>query len=108
MLVFILGFLSGSVVKNPLANSEDARDTGFVPGSGRSPGEGNGYSIQYACLKNSIDRGTWWATVHGVTKSQTRLNDTFTFKVLIWRDFQDILNFKRKIQHLLATEETWV
>ena len=50
-------------------------DTGSIPGSGRSPREGNGYSIQYACLKNSIDRGTWRATVHGVTKSQIRLND---------------------------------
>ena len=67
VLVFFLGFLSGSVVKNPLANSEDARDTGFVPGSGRSPGIGNGNPLQYSCLKNSRDRGVWWATVHGVT-----------------------------------------
>ena len=42
-----------------------------IPGSGRSPGEGNGNPLQYPCLENSVDRGTWWATVHGVTKSRT-------------------------------------
>ena len=41
--------------------------------SGRSPGEGNGNPLQYSCLENSMDRGAWWATVHGVAKSQTRL-----------------------------------
>ena len=48
---------------------------GLIPGLGRSPGEGNGYPFQYSCLENSIDRGAWWATVHGVTKNQTWLND---------------------------------
>ena len=53
-------------------------DPGSIPGSGRSPGEGNGN--QYSCLENSMDRGAWQATVHGVTKSRTRLSDfTFTF-----------------------------
>ena len=47
----------------------------MIPGSGRSPGEGNGHPLQYSCLKNSMDRGTWRAIVHGVTKSQTQLND---------------------------------
>ena len=46
-----------------------------IPGLGRSPGEGNGYPLQYSCLENSIDRGAWQATVHGITKSWTRLND---------------------------------
>ena len=50
------------MVKNPLANAGDKRDTGSVPGSGRSPGEGNGYPVQYSCLENSTDRGAWWAT----------------------------------------------
>ena len=59
---------SGSVVKNPPANAED---TGLVPGLGRSPGEGNGNPIQYSCLGNFMDRGTWQATVHGVAKTQT-------------------------------------
>ena len=51
----------------------DLPDPGIKPGSGRSPGEGNGYPLQYACLENSMDRGAWWATAHGVAKSQTRL-----------------------------------
>ena len=46
-----------------------AEGTGSIPGLGRSPGEGNGYPLQYSCLKNSMDRGAWWATVPGVTKS---------------------------------------
>ena len=47
-------------------------DLGLIPGSGRSPGEGNGNPLQYSCLENPMDRGAWWAIVHGVTKSQTR------------------------------------
>ena len=61
----------GTVGKNPPANSGDARDVSLVPGSGRSPGEGNDNPLQYSCLENPVDRGVWWATVHGVTKSQT-------------------------------------
>ena len=57
------------------------KDLGLIPGSGRSPGEGNGNPFQYSCLENSMDRGAWQATVHGVTKSWSRLSDyTFTFK----------------------------
>ena len=55
---------------------------GLIPGSERSPGEGNGNPLQYSCLENSVDGGFWWATVHGVAKSQTRLND-FTFPLLL-------------------------
>ena len=50
-------------------------DLGSIPGSGRSPGEGNGIPLQYSCLENSMDRGTWQATVHGVAKSWTQLSD---------------------------------
>ena len=57
------------MVKNLLANAGDIRDVGSIPGSGRSPGEGNGNPLQYSCLENSTDRGAWWATVHGVAKS---------------------------------------
>ena len=53
-------------------------DPGSIPGLGRSPGEGNGNPLQYSCLENPMDRGPWEATVHGVTKSRTRLSD-FTF-----------------------------
>ena len=59
------------VVKNLLANSGDVRTVGLVPGLGRPPGAGNGNPLQYSCLENPIDRGTWWATVHGVAKNRT-------------------------------------
>ena len=61
------------MVKNLPASSGDVKDTGSIPGLGRFPGEGHGDPLQYSCLKNPMDRGAWWATVHGVTKSQTRL-----------------------------------
>ena len=60
-----LGFPGHSVVKNPPAN---AGDTGSISELGRSPGEGNGNPLQYSCLGNPLDRGAWWATVHGVAK----------------------------------------
>ena len=62
------------MVENPPARAEDTRDMGSLPGLGRSPGGRNGYPLQYSCLENSMDRGAWQATVHGVEKSQTRLN----------------------------------
>ena len=65
----IMGFPGGSDGK---ASACNAGDLGLIPGSGRSPGEGNGNPLR---LENSIDRGPWWATVHGVAKSQTRLKD---------------------------------
>ena len=58
------------VVKNPPANAGDARDEGSIPGSGRFPGGGNGNPLQYSYLGNPKDRGAWWASVHGITKSQ--------------------------------------
>ena len=64
---------SGSAVKNPPAN---AGELGSIPGSGRSPGEGNGNPLHYSCLINPMDRGVWQATVqNGVTKNQTRISD---------------------------------
>ena len=62
----------GSALKNPPAN---AGDSGLVPGFGLTPGERNGNSLQYSCLENPMNRGAWWATVHVVAKSQTRLSD---------------------------------
>ena len=59
------GFPGGSVVKNPPAN---AGDMGLIPGSERSPGEGNSNPLQYSCLGSLTDRGAWWATVHGIMK----------------------------------------
>ena len=66
-----LGFPGGAVVRNSPANAGDSRDVGLIPGSGRSPGEGNGNPLLYSCLQNFMDRRAWQATVHGVTKSQT-------------------------------------
>ena len=65
-----MGFLSGSAVKNLPAS---ARDEDWIPGSGRSLGEGNGNPVQYSCQENPMDRGPWQASVHGVVKSQTWL-----------------------------------
>ena len=65
------GFPGGSAVENCLP----VQKTGSIPGSGRSPGEGNGYTLQYSCLENSMDREARWATVYGVTKSQTLLSN---------------------------------
>ena len=62
------------VVKNLLVSAGDARDEGSIPGSGKSLAGGNSYSLQYSCLENSIIRGGWQVTVHGVAKSQTWLN----------------------------------
>ena len=61
------------VVKNPSSNAGDARDTGSILGSGRSPEVGNGNPLQYSCLENSMDRAAWWVIVHRVIKSRTRL-----------------------------------
>ena len=68
------GFPGVSVVRNLPAN---AGDVGSVSGSGRSPGEGNGNPLQYSCMENPMDRGTWQATVHGVAKSRTKSIITF-------------------------------
>ena len=57
------------MVKNPPANTGDARDAVSIPGLGKSPGVRNGNPLQYSCLKNSMSRGGWWTTVSGVTKS---------------------------------------
>ena len=65
------GFPGSPVVKNLPANAGDARDMGLIPRLGRSPVEGNGNPLWYYCQENSIDRGAWRATVHGITKSWT-------------------------------------
>ena len=76
---FLFGFVYdmwllpvGSVVKNPPAKQ---KDIGLIPGSGISPREGNGNPLQCSCLENPMDRGDWWATVHGLAQSWTQLSD---------------------------------
>ena len=68
MSLVVQDFPSGSDSKESTCN---VRDMGLTPGSGRSPGEGNGYPLQYSCLENSMDIGVWWAIVQEVTKSRT-------------------------------------
>ena len=71
MLRESLGILGGTVRKNPPTNTGYTGDMGLIPGSGRSPGVGNGNPFQYSCLENLRDRGGWQATVYAVAKSQT-------------------------------------
>ena len=80
-LFIYLGFPGGSTAKIPPAN---AGDNGLIPGLGRSPGEGNGSPLQYSCLRNPMDRGTWWATVHRVAKSGTWLSNKTTTKKYVF------------------------
>ena len=68
----LVGFPGGSDDK---ASASNAGRPGSIPGMGRSPGEGNGNSLQYSCLENSMDRGAWQVMVHGVAKSRTQLSD---------------------------------
>ena len=68
-LLYSMGFRSGSDSKEFNCNAGDARDVGLILKSGRPPGVGNGYPLQYSCLENSMHRGAWWATIHGVGKS---------------------------------------
>ena len=63
------------MVKNSFTNAGDAGVVGSIPRLGRSPGDGNGNPLQYSYLENSMDRGACWATVHGVSKSLTQLNN---------------------------------
>ena len=68
-----MGFPGALVVKSLPTSAGDLREAGSIPGSGSSPGEEHGNPLQHSCLENPMDRGTWWATVYGVAKSQTRL-----------------------------------
>ena len=90
---FTMGFPGGSEVK---ASACNAGDLGSIPGLGRSPGEGNGNPLQYSCLENPMDGAAWWATVHGVTKSWTRLSDFTTLQYCV--DFCHTLTCIRRRQ----------
>ena len=92
-----MGFPGGVLVKCPPANTGDK---GSIPRSGRFPEVGNGNPLQYSCLGNPMDSGAWWATVHGVAKSQTQLSTQalidyiwigMTVAEIIWRDLQSVV-----------------
>ena len=85
--------LQRAVGKNLPAKAGEARDPGSIPGSGRSPGEGNGNPLQYSCLENSMDRGAWQATVHGVAELDTTKHMCMSLIHNIINSGQDI--FKR-------------
>ena len=67
------GFPGGTSEKNHLANPGDIKDPGSTPGLGKSPGGGHGNPLQYSCLETPMDRGDWWATIHSVAQSRTRM-----------------------------------
>ena len=71
------------MVKNPPASAVDAGDVSLIPGSGRSPGGGNDYLLQYSCLENSMDKGVWQATVHGASKSLTQHAYVYVCSILM-------------------------
>ena len=73
-----MGFPCGMMVKNPPGSVGDTRVAGSIPGFGRSPGEGNGNPFQYPCLENPMNRGTWWATVHGAAVGHNLATNTKT------------------------------
>ena len=76
----LIGFSGVSVVENPPVHAGHIGDVGSIPWLGRSPGEENGNPLQYSCLENPMDRGPWWATVHGLSESDAtlQLNTTTT------------------------------
>ena len=73
-----IGFPGGTSGKEPHANAGDVRDEDSIPGSGRSPGGSHGNPLQYSCLENPMDRGAWWATIHGLAKSRSQLKEPFS------------------------------
>ena len=88
-----MGFPGGASGKGSTCQCRRCKRHGSVPGSGRSAGVGNVNSLQYSCLENSMDRGAWWAIVHGAAKSQTRLS-THTFLYFwFWWDHQSLICF---------------
>ena len=80
-----MDFPGCSVVKNLPAKAGDTGDTGSIPGLGRFPREGHGSPLQYSCLENPMDRGAWWATIHGVTRVRHNLVTEHTcIHYVIW------------------------
>ena len=90
--------------KESACNAGDTGDLGLIPGPRRSPGEGNGNPLQYSCLENSMERGTWKATVHGVAKCRTQLSDSHTHTpASSLKAIQKQKNKARKMERLFIT-----
>ena len=85
------------MVKNPPANARDVRDSGSIPGSGRSPGGGNGNPLQYSCLENPMNRGAWQATVQRIAKSQTQLKQLST-QTHNTKDFEIFVSYRPSLK----------
>ena len=98
-MIYYQGFLGGSSGKEPSVSAGDIKDEGLIPGSGRSPGEGHGNPLQHSCLENPMDRGAWWAIVHGVAKSRTRMSDFTSLHFTLYRVHSD--TFKYTFRHSL-------
>ena len=81
-ITLLFDFPGGSDSKESAYN---AVDPGLIPGSGRSPGEGNGNPLQCSCLENPMDGGAWWATIHGVAKSRTQLSNLTSLHFVVWQ-----------------------
>ena len=90
---YLKGFPGGSVIKNLPANAGESRDMGSIPGSGRSPGGGNGNPLQHSCLEISMHRRAWWAIGHGVSKESD----------MTWRlNHKTIMRWLLKVQNSVA------
>ena len=106
---FTMDFPGGARKKKTSpANAADIRDRGSIPGLGRSPGGGHGTPLQYSCLEQPMDRGAWWATVHGVTKTQTRLKrlSTHTYGFMCLLNTKIILTGEWEINDLTKGLDT--
>ena len=90
------------VVKNLPISAGDPRDVGLIPGLGTSPGVGSGNALQCSCLENPMDRGAWWATVHGVTKNHTWLSGHYRWRNRI-RKLRNLFNCSK---HLLSSDDS--
>ena len=96
------------VVKNLPANAGDIRDVSLIPGWGRSPGGGHGNPLQYSYLENPMDRGAWWASVHGVKKSQTWLKRLSMYAPTIYSPWNELKSLSLLNDYTVITDFVWL